>query len=164
MIPIHVPPLRERPEDIPPLVRAFARRHSEGEPRAFSDASVRRLQTCPWRGNGRELENAVERALALSDADPIEVADLHLGAADPAESGGGLGLSLAGAAELGLTIDELTDHYIDLVLERVGDNKVQAARILGIEKAIHWTRPHPTGDAATRGPSSSPTSSPMGSV
>jgi DNA-binding NtrC family response regulator len=152
VIPIHVPPLRERPEDIPPLVRAFARRHSEGEPRAFSDASVRRLQTCPWRGNGRELENAVERALALSDADPIEVADLHLGAADPAESGGGLGLSLAGAAELGLTIDELTDHYIDLVLERVGDNKVQAARVLGIDRKTLYRRAERRTRNGGRGP------------
>jgi two-component system response regulator AtoC len=152
VIPIHVPPLRERPEDIPPLVRAFARRHAEGEIRAFSDAAVRRLQACPWRGNGRELENAVERALALSDADPIEVADLHLGTADSQENGGGLGLSLAGAAELGLTIDELTDHYIDLVLERVGDNKVQAARLLGIDRKTLYRRAERRTRNGARGP------------
>src|SRR5258705_2157292 len=69
VIPIHLPPLRERPEDIPSLVDAFVHRHSGDRPRRFSRDAISRLQAQPWRGNARELENVVERTLALCDSD-----------------------------------------------------------------------------------------------
>src|SRR5262249_50893056 len=67
VIPIHVPPLRERPEDIPPLVEAFLRKHSPDRPRAVSAAALVWLKAQTWRGNARELENAIERALVLAE-------------------------------------------------------------------------------------------------
>ena len=75
VIPIHLPPLRERPEDIPPLVEAFLRKHARsGAHRARRRTRSSGSSRSPWRGNVRELENAIERALALADGDEIDVA------------------------------------------------------------------------------------------
>ena len=78
IIPIHIPPLRERPEDIPALADAFLRKHAGPQARSLSPEAVRLLQSAPWRGNARELENAIERALALSDARILGPEDLPL--------------------------------------------------------------------------------------
>ena len=92
VIPIHIPPLRERPEDIPPLVDEYLRRHSDGAVRSVSPAAMARLRAQPWRGNARELENLIERAVTLTESAEIDVADLPFaqdapaGAGDPASS------------------------------------------------------------------------------
>jgi len=81
VIPIHIPPLRERPEDIRPLAEALLVKHAgDDKPRRLSPAALERLMSSPWEGNARELENVIERALALSDGDVIEADDLPLGA------------------------------------------------------------------------------------
>jgi two-component system response regulator PilR (NtrC family) len=69
VIPIHVPPLRERPEDIEPLARHFLRKFALqiGKPlRDFDAETLSTLRRYPWPGNVRELENAIERAVAVS--------------------------------------------------------------------------------------------------
>ncbi|HEY9014306.1 MAG TPA: sigma-54 dependent transcriptional regulator [Gemmatimonadales bacterium] len=79
VVPIHVPPLRERREDIPALVEHFAEQlsASAGVPvRKFSEDAVRRLQTRSWPGNIRELRNAVERALILASGKTITGKDI----------------------------------------------------------------------------------------
>jgi len=81
VIPIFIPPLRERPQDVPPLAKAFVAKHSPDRPRTISSSGIRYLAAFPWKGNARELENVIERALALSDATVIDVEDLRL---DPA--------------------------------------------------------------------------------
>ncbi len=140
VIPIHIPPLRERQEDVPLLAEAFLRKHSDRPGRAFSAAALERLATCPWKGNARELENVVERALALCDADLIDVDDL------PAEclEGGGSPRTpearVRGAAARQLTLQELEDLYIDEILRLTGGNKVRAARILGIDRKTLYRR------------------------
>ncbi|HZO10096.1 MAG TPA: sigma-54 dependent transcriptional regulator, partial [Myxococcota bacterium] len=104
VIPIHVPPLRERPEDIPALVDGFVRKHAGGARRVVTQAALDRLAQRPWRGNARELENAIERALALSDAAEIGAAELPLGGAggeDPADDAEAL-LRRAGEERLSL--------------------------------------------------------------
>ncbi len=76
VVPLHVPPLRERVEDIPQLARFFARRHAERHGRAsfaLPDAVIAALQAQPWPGNVRELENMIERVLVLSDGPEIDV-------------------------------------------------------------------------------------------
>ena len=82
MVPIEVPPLRERAEDIPALVAFFAEQlaSSAGVPgRKFADDAVRRLQSRAWPGNIRELRNAVERALILASGKMVTAADIdHL--------------------------------------------------------------------------------------
>jgi two-component system, NtrC family, nitrogen regulation response regulator NtrX len=85
VVPIWVPPLRERREDIPVLVRHFAdvfSRENNFRRKTFTAAAMERLRQHGWRGNIRELRNAVERLMIMSSADAIDVTDLRL--ADPA--------------------------------------------------------------------------------
>jgi two-component system nitrogen regulation response regulator NtrX len=80
VIPISVPPLRERPEDIALLVKHFTdlfNRESSFKPRRFTHAAIEFLQQQRWRGNIRELRNAVERLLIMSRGDAIDVSDLR---------------------------------------------------------------------------------------
>jgi two-component system response regulator HydG len=136
VIPIRIPPLRERPEDIGVLVKAFVRRHDESGRRSLSADALARLARCPWRGNARELENVVERALALCDADVIEASDLPLSpAAEPPRAAADEPDSfLASAARQELSLKQLEERYIDEVMRAVGGNRVQAARILGVDR------------------------------
>jgi DNA-binding NtrC family response regulator len=139
VIPIHIPPLRERPEDIPLLAESFLRKHAEGGPRRLSDAAMDRLKRGDWEGNARELENVIERAIALSEGSEIEPDVLPIppdacGDQDEGES------ALKRALERQLTLAELEDLYIDEVLRRTGGNKVQAARILGINRRTLYRR------------------------
>jgi len=79
VIPIHVPPLRERPEDIPPLVRHYVDffcRENNARPRRVTPAALEVLQRYRWKGNIRELRNAVERMIIMTPGDTIDVADL----------------------------------------------------------------------------------------
>lgn len=74
VVSIHVPPLRERREDIPVLAQAFVERQSMKfgiKPKSLSDATMQRLIAYGWRGNVRELENCIERAVVLSDSQEI---------------------------------------------------------------------------------------------
>jgi DNA-binding NtrC family response regulator len=139
VIPIHLPPLRERPEDIPALVEAFLRRHDDGRHRYFSPEAMERLVAHPWRGNARELENVVERALALSDAETLAPEDVPLPGAAAAEAPSGEDF-LAAAAEHGMTLHALDEMYTAQVLRTTGGNKVKAARILGIDRKTLYRR------------------------
>ena len=79
VIPIYVPPLRERPEDIPLLVRHYMdtfSRENNTRPRRVTQAAMEALQRYRWKGNIRELRNTVERMLIMSPADTIDLADL----------------------------------------------------------------------------------------
>jgi transcriptional regulator with PAS, ATPase and Fis domain len=140
VIPIHIPPLRERPDDIAPLVDAFLRKHADGRTRVVSPAALERMRSHQWKGNARELENVIERALVLSEAieiGPDELpfyADEHATPEDPAEA------LLRAAAERRLTLHEIESHYTDLIMERTGGNKVQAAKILGIDRKTLYRR------------------------
>jgi two-component system nitrogen regulation response regulator NtrX len=81
VVPIWVPPLRERREDIPVLVRHFAdvfSRENNFRRKTFTAAAMERLQQHGWRGNIRELRNTVERLMIMSNADAIDVTDLRL--------------------------------------------------------------------------------------
>jgi two-component system nitrogen regulation response regulator NtrX len=80
VVPIAVPPLRERPEDIPLLVRHFTDlfgRENNFKPRRFTPAAMDLLQRHRWKGNVRELKNTVERLLIMAAGDPIEAADVR---------------------------------------------------------------------------------------
>ncbi|HTO86081.1 MAG TPA: sigma-54 dependent transcriptional regulator [Thermoanaerobaculia bacterium] len=79
VVPVRTPPLRERTEDIPELVEHFTRLFSERDhrrPRRFGSSALGVLQARSWPGNVRELRNLLERVLIMTDADPIEAADL----------------------------------------------------------------------------------------
>jgi two-component system, NtrC family, nitrogen regulation response regulator NtrX len=90
VIPIRVPPLRERTEDIPQLIQHFVREFSMNNnyrPKTFSPAAVEAMRRHPWRGNVRELRNAVERLLIMVPDDVIQPDDLSDILRRPAESG-----------------------------------------------------------------------------
>lgn len=79
VVPLKVPPLRDRPEDVPLLVAHFARHYAERNgfrPRTFDTGAVAELSHRNWPGNVRELKNYVERALIMTDANPVRAADL----------------------------------------------------------------------------------------
>ena len=79
MIPIHLPPLRERREDIPLLARAFLERYSKSMKKkieGIDPEAMRRLEVYDWPGNVRELENTIERAVALETTKRISLAGL----------------------------------------------------------------------------------------
>jgi two-component system, NtrC family, response regulator AtoC len=75
VLPVAVPPLRERAEDIPQLARFFAQRHAarHNRPVTLSDAAIGALAQQPWPGNVRELENVIERALVLAEGPTVEL-------------------------------------------------------------------------------------------
>lgn len=151
VIPIHLLPLRERREDIPALVTHFLEKHSPTHPRTLSAAAMQALLQANWPGNIRELENTIERALAISDAPALEAEDFLLDvlpaaastpaatgtAAEPAQS---LDSFLADAAERNLSLKEVTNLYIDEILRRTQGNKLQAARILGVNRTTLYRR------------------------
>ena len=127
VLPIAIPPLRERREDVLPLVRHFAARYA-GEagrsPPAVSDAALRALISYDWPGNVRELENVIQRLIVMSDADPVEVADLPTPMRHP----------LPRDLGLHLTLEEVEAAHIRRVLEHFGGNKSRAAQALDIDR------------------------------
>ena len=131
VIALHLPPLRQRADDIPLLAETFLARHAEqrGErPKQVSDAAMEILQSYSWPGNVRELENAVERAVILTDGDVIDVDGLpeKIGErrAEP------LRLDRTPANP---TMETIERAYIMWVLESEQGNKTRAAEILGID-------------------------------
>ena len=140
VIPIHISPLRERREDIPALVEAFLKKHSGGAARSVSPEALRLLMERRWSGNARELENSIECALALSERRELQPDDVA-----PVESHGQPAEPRAEpmirqALEQELTLRQLEDRYIAEVLESAGGNKVQAARVLGINRRTLYRR------------------------
>jgi len=114
VVPLHLPPLRERREDIPPLVLHFAEafcRESNQRRKTFTPAALAALSRAPWRGNVRELRNAVERLLIMTPGDEIDASDLP---AEPglAPRGGSEGPAPAGSLavpQAGLTLQQFKD-------------------------------------------------------
>jgi DNA-binding NtrC family response regulator len=144
VIPLHIPPLSDRPEDIPPLVEAFLARHSgdsgDGAPRSVSPAAMKALCGAEWRGNGRELENLIERAVALTDRSELQVEDLPLDSSTQPATSGSIASRLRSAAVRQLTLEELQDMYIDEVMALHNGNKVHAAAALGIDRKTLYRR------------------------
>jgi DNA-binding NtrC family response regulator len=136
VISLHVPPLRERREDIPALVSHFLSLFRERFNRPALDLSPEaraRLDAYDWPGNVRELRNALERAAALAASDLIE-ADHLLPQAAPRVPGPLSPLSSSSSArpDAPATLEELERRHILSVLEQTGGNRERAAALLGI--------------------------------
>jgi len=140
VIELRVPPLRERTADLPQLANAILARLSAGQGREapeLAEAALAALARYPFPGNVRELENVLERALALAEGDRIEVADLHLPQAPmrtataPAAAAPEPALEPAGGA-LPSYIEQLERAAIQKALEDNRWNKTRAAAQLGI--------------------------------
>jgi two-component system, NtrC family, response regulator HydG len=135
VIEIHIPPLRERREDILPLARHFGERLRErlNLPRFALDSScLDALQAYDWPGNVRELENALERAAVLSEHGRITPDLLPTAIVERRARGGGLGENRS--------LEELERTHIELVLERCQGNRQEAAWILGVNATTLWRK------------------------
>ncbi|MGA9116017.1 MAG: sigma-54 dependent transcriptional regulator [Bacteroidota bacterium] len=135
VIELEIPPLRERPEDIRPLVRHFlgqlAARHGR-DIRGCTPGCEAALEAHAWPGNVRELRNAVERAVVLSAGPLLEETDLPLRIAGTARESARVHIPL------GSTVEEAERTLILETLASVGNNKSQAARMLGVSrKTLH---------------------------
>ncbi|MDD2989926.1 MAG: sigma-54 dependent transcriptional regulator [Zoogloea sp.] len=134
VIELRMPALRERSEDIPALARILLGRlaESSGMPVArLADDAVKALATYSFPGNVRELENILERALALSSGSLIHADDLLLDPADMGESSHATPAT-SGGADLQDYLDEVERHAIEEALEKSGGNRTAAARALGV--------------------------------
>ncbi len=129
VIPLHLPPLRERSEDIPLLVRHFAVKHG-GEAVTFDPEVLALLQEYPWPGNVRELENTVERLLILRSADEIGVADLS----DKIVGRPAGKSQVVNLPPDGYSLEELEREVVIEALERNDWNQTRAARFLRIPR------------------------------
>ncbi len=133
VIPLHIPPLRERPKDIHLLARHFLNhfaREQNKQIRGFRSEVMRRLIDSPWPGNVRELENSIEHAVVLAKGDQIELGDLPtpLLVARPFEG------------NPALTIVETENQAILKALEDCDWNKAEAARKLGISRSTLYEK------------------------
>ncbi|MFL6257642.1 MAG: sigma-54-dependent transcriptional regulator [Pyrinomonadaceae bacterium] len=130
---IHLPPLRERPEDIPALAEHFLGRHAHRyrKPlRGFDPAALEAMRTYAWPGNVRELDHVVQRAVLLARTDEVKAADLGLQTA-----GGG------GERRLEeMSLEEVERLLIQKALRRFGGNVSQAAEALGLSRSALYRR------------------------
>jgi len=132
VIPLHVPPLRERREDIPLLAAHFMKKFSSrsGKSVGLSDKALEMLETRPWQGNVRELEHTIERAVALTpNGEEIDPAACAEGNSAPRSVGEKLpaeGLNLPDV------LNALEKQYVEEALQRMGGNQTKAADLLRI--------------------------------
>jgi two-component system response regulator AtoC len=137
VVTIQLPPLRERPEDIDPLLEIFVRRYSElarKQITAISNEALERLKTYSWPGNIRQLENAIEQAVVLSTHPVLTLEDL------PREVRQGVAPSYSEAENESLVIsdmpslDEIKKRYVVYVINRLHGNISRAAKILKVDR------------------------------
>jgi DNA-binding NtrC family response regulator len=137
VINIHLPPLRERREDIPLLVQELLERlsHELGrEVSEISDEAMRLLVDHAWPGNVRELENALERAIVTCKTRVLTADDLAFLRSTPAAVPAGVDLPS------GLTLQDLEKRYIAATLERTEGNVKAAAAALGIDRSTLYEK------------------------
>ena len=135
VVPIDIPPLREHKEDIPDLVNHFLARFaadSEKEIEGITPAALDALMEYHWPGNVRQLENSVERAVALSSGKVIDEKDIYL---DMRQSKSSAVVPSANQfLPEGMTLEQWEDNMIREALRRANGNKSQAARLLGLSR------------------------------
>jgi len=153
VIPLHVPALRDRREDIPLLARHFLesfRNSMNKKIEGISPEAMRRLESCDWPGNVRELENTIERAVALESGSEISLAVLPDRVAGTT-SAFGSALGEAAAVEIppeGVdferVIADTEKRYLQVALEKSGGVRTQAAEILKISYRSfrHYAKKH----------------------
>lgn len=156
VIPLHIPPLRQRIEDIVPLTNLFLKKYSQingNKITSITKNAYEYLCQYSWPGNVRELENAIERAIILCDGNQIEESDLNINSNKfPAEESQALLERSRDSEEMiinpstppvtsaffsidrQMILDELTNEYIKFLLELNGNSKERTYRDLGIDR------------------------------
>jgi two-component system response regulator HydG len=127
VIPINLPPLRDRDNDIVMLINHFTHVFAEQAQREvprFTEAALQTLRSYHWPGNVRELQNVINRMVVMVDGDVIDVTDLP----------DLMRVALPRSAGFTRTLEEVESEYIRNVLESVDGNKTRASEILGIDR------------------------------
>lgn len=147
VIPVQLPPLRERKEDILPLAEHFIKKFAslnESPARRLSKDAIQYLLSQSWRGNVRELENAIERAVVLCATDTIHLTELNSAptglidtAVTPTQDEGDFFVKLNGSL---LPLQEVMQKYIEFAVAKNGGAKDKTARELGIDRKTLYKR------------------------
>lgn len=151
VLPIKIPPLRERPEDIPLLVNYFLRKFNRRSPhkmRHLTEEEMVILKEYHWPGNVRELENVIERAVVMGTNSSLYLEELaklkHLSQKVKKQrlhqENDENTLDLSFEIEDDLSLAELEEKYIKRILIKTGGNQKQAAAILGINPSTLWRK------------------------
>jgi two-component system response regulator PilR (NtrC family) len=131
VIPLHIPPLRERKEDIPLLVEYFIRKFS-GTQRKITPEALKLLINYPWKGNIRELENLIERILLMTDKEEITAGDIppEIGALPPEHQV--LPQMSKDGIDLDAIVENIEKRYLLEALGLAGGVKTEAAKLLNL--------------------------------
>ena len=129
VIPMHLPPLRERRKDIPLLIRYFCTKHG-GDKITFDKAALEIMVMYPWPGNVRELENTVERLLIMRNSDVIGVDELP----EKLLENGASGSAVIKLPDEGYSLEQLEREIVVEALERNTWNQTAAARFLRVPR------------------------------
>ena len=143
VIPIHLPPLRERREDILPLARQFLNRFAEKMHKPVMEIAPEAQKTLleyGYPGNIRELENAIERAVALSLGSNLRLEDLPWEFTSPCPAAVQSPVQPSGTASLAESIHSIEKNAIEDALRTTGNKKGDAARLLGISRKTLWEK------------------------
>jgi Nif-specific regulatory protein len=133
VLPLYIPPLRQRPEDIPELAKFFfaqtCKKNKKQHIKGFSNEAMESLLAYSWPGNVRELENCVERACIIGNSEWIRREDLFLnhGSSSQAQAG-------EGSRDLKSAITAFKAHFIQKVLEENNGNQTETAKVLDIQR------------------------------
>ena len=136
VLPIRIPPLRQRTGDVPVLVRRLMAELADGSERALpaiSRSAMALLSSHDWPGNVRELRHVLERAVMAAEGPTIEADDLAGVALSPERIA-------AGETSQRPTLDELERRYIGFVLQETKGNQSRAASVLGISRKALWEK------------------------
>jgi DNA-binding NtrC family response regulator len=147
VIPVVIPPLRHRREDIPLLANHFLKKYARlnsSQVGSISSDAMSSLMLMPWEGNVRELENLIERTVVLCRGKEITIKDLPHGSKSDAESF--FEGELAGGTFP--TLEDLERRYMKLVLDKTGGRKEKAAQILGINRRTLYRKERDYGFVA----------------
>ncbi|MBX9767408.1 MAG: sigma-54 dependent transcriptional regulator [Bdellovibrionales bacterium] len=131
VVPIRVPPLRERKEDIPLLVESFIKKFSirnESKVQSVRPDAMSVLMAHPWPGNVRELENVIERAIVLTPGEIIEKKVVLGSALEEAQQ------NIEQLQADRPTLEKLEERYIKMIMQETDNRKDEAARVLGISR------------------------------
>ena len=137
VVPINLPPLRERKEDIPILVKHFLQKYNKKTKKNINSISPqvkKALMKYDWPGNIRELENTIERAVVLSKGNNVEIETLiYHGISTDSAFLNSIGKEFK-------TLEEVEKEYIRAVLQAQHENKTKTAEILGVDRKTLWAK------------------------
>jgi DNA-binding NtrC family response regulator len=136
VFPIVLPPLRERPEDIPALAAHFAAqivKQNNWKEITFSPEALQALQAHSWPGNIRELRNVVERLLLFAEGDTVTPATVQ--AALPSQAASGGGVAFSGTGTLAERVEQVERQMIVEEIKRHNQNITNTAKALGLERS-----------------------------